>query len=535
MSEKLYIALFAGTTEGRNISERIAYTEGYSHIAADVFVATEYGREELPETDRVKAFCGRLDSGQMKKVFSDKKYDIVVDATHPYATEVTANIRKACDETGTEYLRVLRDDDENTEDMNDLDRQPTDADHKNPGEKTADPCETVFVKNADEAVSYLENTEGNILVTTGSKELREFLKIPDWKDRVYTRVLSTVEAVSECSAIGFRGRHLIAMEGPFSEEMNIATIRMTDAKWVVTKESGKNGGFEEKRRAAAETGSGLIVIERPVEEGVSLQYVLRRLKAGIPDDDKNSFADRTTYDINNNMDYDPGTHEMTGSKVGLSGTGDGTKTRKIWLIGIGPGAADQMTVLAEEILESCDLIAGAARNVEALSYLDKPVLKEYSADKVIPFLTENTQYRNIAVVFSGDTGFHSGAGKLFEELKKLSDISVSMVPGISCLNYFFAGIGRPWENVKLLSMHGREADIVKEVSENREVFLIAGAKDAFKKVCGPLVRSGLENVLITVGEDLSLPDEKIYTASPAELTDKEAKPLTVMYIENRSV
>ena len=83
--------------------------------------------------------------------------------------------------------------------------------------------------------------------------------------------------MEESVRLGFKGRNLIAMQGPFSAEMNVALLHQTKAKYFVTKESGKAGGFEEKKKAARETGAVLVVVGRPAEEGETLADVIRMI------------------------------------------------------------------------------------------------------------------------------------------------------------------------------------------------------------------------------------------------------------------
>ena len=116
------------------------------------------------------------------------------------------------------------------------------------------------MENIQSAVDFLKTTEGPVFVTTGSKELSAFLALPDWETRVYARVLSMPEVVKTCADMGFYGSHLIAMQGPFAEDLNVAMMKAVHAKWMVTKESGKAGGFAEKVSAAKKAGVGLVVI-----------------------------------------------------------------------------------------------------------------------------------------------------------------------------------------------------------------------------------------------------------------------------------
>ena len=107
---------------------------------------------------------------------------------------------------------------------------------------------------------------GNILITTGSKELHLYTQIPDYESRCTARVLPAQSVVETCTELGFTGKHLICMQGPFDLEMNLATLRYANADFLVTKASGKNGGYDEKCEAALATGVHLVVIGRPKEQ-----------------------------------------------------------------------------------------------------------------------------------------------------------------------------------------------------------------------------------------------------------------------------
>ena len=135
-----------------------------------------------------------------------------------------------------------------------------------------------MVDTTEEAVSYLAGTEGKILVTTGSKELAKFAELPDYKNRVYARVLPLPGVIASCAELGFDAAHTIGMQGPFSMDMNVAMLQSFHAEWMVTKESGRNGGFEEKIEAAKKAGVRVVLIGRPKEEeGLSEDEVKRYL------------------------------------------------------------------------------------------------------------------------------------------------------------------------------------------------------------------------------------------------------------------
>ena len=199
--------VFAGTTEGRRLVEFLSRCEGTNVCAG---VATEYGKTLLPEG--VQVFAERLDAEGMASLLQSLRFDCVVDATHPYAALATENIRAACAATDTRYLRLSR---------------PS---------NTPEGC--VYVESAERAAEVLAATTGKVLLTTGSKELDAFVRVPGYQERIYPRVLPTVESVQRCLALGFRVQNVIAMQGPFSREMNGATMRQIGASILVTKESG---------------------------------------------------------------------------------------------------------------------------------------------------------------------------------------------------------------------------------------------------------------------------------------------------------
>lgn len=243
------ILIFAGTTEGRELAEYAA------EIGAGCYVstATEYGRELLGDHPGICPMAGRMDAEQIGQFIKEKKIRLVVDATHPFARAATDNIRAACIQAGVRYVRCLR------------------AWGRDLWEKPEGRKPMAVVDSVRQAVEYLKDTAGNILIATGSKELNLYTAIDGYRDRCFARVLSTAEAVEESVKLGFQGRHLIAMQGPFSREMNLALLRQTGAEYFVTKESGKAGGFEEKLMAAEEAGAVLVVVGRPEEKGESVE------------------------------------------------------------------------------------------------------------------------------------------------------------------------------------------------------------------------------------------------------------------------
>lgn len=236
------LCIFAGTTEGRQLVE---FLSGQP-VAVTACVATEYGETLLSPAENLTISARRLAEEEMEDLFRAQGFALVVDATHPYAAAVTENIAAACAKTSTPYLRLLR-------------------------AGTEVPDGAVYVPDIPHAVAYLNEMAGNILLTTGSKELSLYTCIRDFSNRVYARVLPMESSLVACRAAGLPPSHIIAMQGPFSKELNIALLRFTQARYLVTKEDGTPGGFADKAAAAAEAGAMLVVIGRPPQrEGLSL-------------------------------------------------------------------------------------------------------------------------------------------------------------------------------------------------------------------------------------------------------------------------
>lgn len=247
------ILLFAGTTEGRELAEYLAECT-CSVIAC---VATEYGQTLIHERPGLRVHTGRLDETQMKELLLQEKIDLVLDATHPYAAVVTENIVHVCEGLSLPYYRCLREQ---------ADGEP---EYEN----------IISVENTEQAAETLSEIEGNILLTTGSKELAAYQKVPGFTQRFYPRVLPLENVVSSCLALGIPAAHLIAMQGPFSEELNLAMIHQWNIRCLVTKESGKAGGFLEKINAAKQAQIPVLLIGRPHEAkpGFSLEQLKQEL------------------------------------------------------------------------------------------------------------------------------------------------------------------------------------------------------------------------------------------------------------------
>ena len=422
------VLLFGGTVEGRTVAEYL----NENKIPSMVCVATEYGESLLPQGEYLKLSHERLDEKQMEERMLQMENGLVIDATHPYAQVVTENIETACERTGTAYLRVVRQESRRLEEE-----------------------ETItYVKSIREAVEYLEKTSGNILVTTGSKELSAYTALTDYQERIYARVLSLVEVVASCAKLGIEGKHLLCMQGPFSREMNIALIHQFDIAWMVSKESGRAGGFLEKYQAAKETGCRMIVIGRPKEEqGMELEkcieYLNRRFlpKENVANDAKIEIVNTDTENIENIENPGSGQEKVAQELVmqeaatqNTEAVTEGEETedilrgQKVSLVGIGMGTADTLTQEGKQALECADLLIGAARMVEHIRKPGQEVWTGYKPEEICAYIAAHPEHKNVAIALSGDVGFYSGAKKLLETLhRELPMVQKKVYCGISSM------------------------------------------------------------------------------------------------------
>lgn len=234
------LLIFGGTTEGRELAEYCAR----NGINADVSVATDYGAELLPPNMNV--LCGRLDAEQMKALIA-AGFSAVVDATHPYAVEATANIQFACTETGVRYLRLLR-------------------------KSSAVSGKTVHDMN--ELTALLSGTDEAILSTLGSKSLPKLTKVKNYRERIWVRVLPSDDVLEQCHELGYDEAKVIMEKGPFSVAQNVEHLRKSGAVILLTKDSGATGGYPEKAEAARLCGAELVTLARPAEHGYSFDEII---------------------------------------------------------------------------------------------------------------------------------------------------------------------------------------------------------------------------------------------------------------------
>ena len=348
------------------------------------------------------------------------------------------------------------------------------------------------VEDVEAAVEYLEGTSGNILVTTGSKELENYTRLTDYQERIFARVLSVGDVAVKCEELGIRGRHLICMQGPFSVEMNLAMLREYKISYLVTKESGIAGGYPQKCEAAAMAGVGLVVIGRPQQEaGMSLEEVIKFLKNEINLQDK----------------------------------------WKVSLVGIGMGTAETLTAEGKEACKKARLLIGAKRMLETADQRQH-TYASYQPEEIVNYIKEHPEYENVAVLLSGDAGFYSGASRLLKRLEDEPQIEARVIPGISSVAYFCAKLGVSWEDAALRSLHGRQDNILAAVREHEKTVILAGSAQSVRSLCRKLAEYGYGSLKVCVGADLSYDTEKIIEGTAESLQEYQGADLAVIYVEN---
>lgn len=240
------LLIFGGTTEGRKLAEFCSANK----ICADVSVATDYGALLLPEN--INIFLGKLNCSEMTKMMMKNNYHAVIDATHPYAQEATCNIKKACENSATRYYRLLRDRSELY------------------GETA---------ENVSQAVEILNQCDSVVLSTLGSNCAEQLTGVKNFRERIWLRILPISDIKEHCIQLGFDENKIICEKGPFTVEQNVCHIKKSGAKILVTKESGKSGGYAEKADAVRRCGIKMITIIRPDENGLCYEEIIELIKS----------------------------------------------------------------------------------------------------------------------------------------------------------------------------------------------------------------------------------------------------------------
>lgn len=423
------ILIFSGTTEGRILAEKLSE----SHISAVVKVATEYGEYTMTELEGISVETGRMNREEMRAFILQGQFKAVVDATHPFATIVSENIRSSMEGLNIPYFR--------------LKRETADAQGnflKTHGEKVSH--KVTYFQSAKACAEYLKKTEGNILLTTGSKDLTTYSQDLELKERIYVRILPAKESLALCEEQGIYGKQIIAMQGPFGEAINRGIIQHFHIQHLVTKESGLAGGYPDKIRAAQKEDIAIYVIGNPEaqQEGDNFATICQKLSC------------------------------LIGRPI----------MNQVSLVGIGMGTPGTMTKEVEWCIKEADYILGAPRLLKQVGGTAVK-MPYYQKQDILPQLDKlQGMGLKITLLFSGDSGFYSGCGQVYKEILKREDCTCKIYPGISSIAYMAALTGYSWQDAALISIHGQEIEIdwkeklYHSICYNEKTFVLtSGRKD----------------------------------------------------------
>ena len=482
--------IFGGTTEGRKLSDLLLDQK----VKVVYCVATEYGKEPIGDREGLDVRIGRMDSDEMRDLFGMENPDVVIDATHPFAEIVKKEIDNALFKAGAvPFVRVIR--------------QSVEADLSN--------C--TFFDDAKSCAKALQNTSGNIFLTTGSKELATFCENEEVRKRIVARVIPSVESLNLCNESGLSGKQIIAMQGPFSLTMNRAQIRECKASVVVLKNSGKGSGEAERIEAARLEGIKCFVINRPVNnmEGLTFDEAAMEIDRILTTNISKKGFSEITPDVKINV------------SLAAFGMGFGTITEEV-----------------KESIANADMIFGAAR---MLTYVETSAKKYpyYLADDIFPVLDKKAKEIthgtcNAVVLFSGDTGFYSGTKKLYEALKNDGRFKTTIMPGISSVAALAAKIGESYENAVIMSTHGVKEEawrpkLIEAAKYSDKIFtLTSGGKDV--RIIGEILNE-LEDKFgtkyeISAGYNL-YSNEKIVKFGAMKCATAPDDGLCVLFIRNK--
>lgn len=241
------ILVLGGTKDGRTLAE-ILSGQGYQ-IMVSVF--SDYGRD-LIELDKELVHTGALDADGFNSFICKNHIELIVDASHPYAVNVSKNAMQACQAAGISYLRYER-----------------------PRAVLPSYKGLYVVHDYNEAAETAAFLGKVIFLTTGSRHLNVFKSAVCLQNhRLVARVLPEPGVLAECLHLGFKPQDIVAIQGPFSHELNVALFQEYNSEVIITKNSGQVGGSDSKITAAMSLNLPLVIIDRPAIQYCNVVYAI---------------------------------------------------------------------------------------------------------------------------------------------------------------------------------------------------------------------------------------------------------------------
>lgn len=203
---------------------------------------------------------------------------------------------------------------------------------------------------------------------------------------------------------------------------------------------------------------------------------------------------------------------------------------KIHVLGMGPGHRDYILPIAMRAIDKSEVLIGGKRILDDFRNDGKKLIYiDSKLSKIIEYIKQNKENKMISLLLSGDTGFYS----MLSYLKKhFTEDEMEVIPGISSYQYLMAKLKKPWHNSFVGSLHGRELDIASIVKEYSSVILLTDNKNSPLRIAEILVKEGIENKRIIVGENLSYKNERIVIDSPENILKMSDFSMSVVVIED---
>ncbi|WP_458456378.1 precorrin-6A reductase [Methanobrevibacter sp.] len=248
------IFLLGGTKDSINIIEFIK--ENYDAYILTT-TTTEYGARLAREGGSDDTIARPLPKEEIIEIILNGNYDILIDATHPFASHITQTSISVANELKIPYIRFER---------------PT------TNLENIDTSHIRYVDSFLDAGKLISEkfNQGNVLHFAGANTMADVLENVD-SERFYPRILKVESSIEKCNSLGINPEHIIAMKGAASTEENIELIEKYDASVMITKESGEIGGVIEKIEAANEKDIAVIMIQRPKIDELNKKDVVSNL------------------------------------------------------------------------------------------------------------------------------------------------------------------------------------------------------------------------------------------------------------------
>lgn len=414
----------------------------------------EHSGTFLENHGKLHVIVGRKDSKEiailLQELNEKETIDCVIDATHTYATLAKNNIEFACDTVHLPLYKLSRGTQEVLYDT-----------------------DCIVVSSAKEASSICNKIAGNIFCAVGTKDIEAFCDVVDYKKRVFLRILPSETSLQHALNLGYDFHNIIAMTGSFSFELNTAMFDSTNAKVLVTKDGGIIGGIKEKLLAAKAKDMQIIVIAPPKNDSTTKLYSLENLCKTL-----------------------------------------GIKTsRHCIMISCNTGLIPFLSLQAISAIKASPLVISSMRLHDNFLPLFSQKSKVFVvASDIVDCLEkeENIAKNMIAppvILFSGDTGFFSGASNIRTKLLE-KNWTVDCIAGTPIIATFAAILGKNWQKWHIVSVHENAKCAALEITRHEATFFLCGVMNSHD-IIDDLLRHGVTNALISVGQNLGTKDEYI--------------------------